>query len=681
MKKIIFKYEGEEKEITLSSINEIKSIKSMKNIKGEKISNPQDNNSDKSKKTPKVKFSNIDIPFFSMMNIPKKRLSDNEDKKEDNPHEIFERRRKKFHTLMTKKSKIFETNTKKQKRRKKVKGKTVKLRENISKKEEEDIDKEKDIQSVNISNQIDEKEDEKEEFEDKEMQTKLEIVLEKKFTPTQTMLSYCKCQLYISYDNMMGFQYTGLEGILCVMINRLLSNLYLQVYDILDFKKQFEIELYTNILLNKGYEVMSDKFHTIEFPTFCLGINFYTIKKAEEIKNIILNYSKALNSTLFYQYDKKNHDTFKQKKLFDFIVDPKKAMNYNDKKKKTNKEVNNNNLQNIEYNNLNNENDSNYLETIFGNLNKKINYKISSNEQMLSFSIDKEANEVTFDTSKGANRFLEQNNIEISDINEEYENLKEKVKSKLKNNKFITNKTKKSIQEDIKDKENKEKIMEILNQIEGLQVNDKINLEIEKDKEKFNNKIKKFNVTKRLPLNQKMQINSAPDNLIFYGGDSDSLGDGEDNFEEEDEGDEEEEDDQDEENKEEENDIIKDLLKQNEINNNLNTGNNRSEDNSNNDKNSIKIQLSGIVKKLSNSSEISSKTAKNENNNDDDKKKSVIEFSSKQSSIKKSEKSNSNNQNINSHKSSSKISSKSGNQSNKSDFINNSKSRSRHKSQ
>ena len=43
---------------------------------------------------------------------------------------------------------------------------------------------------------------------------------------------------------MMGFQYTGLEGILCVMINRLLSNLYLLVYDILDFKKQFEIEYY-----------------------------------------------------------------------------------------------------------------------------------------------------------------------------------------------------------------------------------------------------------------------------------------------------------------------------------------------------------------------------------------------------------------------------------------------------
>ena len=122
---------------------------------------------------------------------------------------------------------------------------------------------------------------------------------------------------------MTGFEYTGLEGILCIMINRLSSNLYLKIYDILDFKKQFEIELYTNILFNKGYEVMSEKFHTIEFPTFptfCLGINFYTIKKADEIKNIILNYSKALNSTLFYQYKKKNHDTFKQKKTKLFIV-------------------------------------------------------------------------------------------------------------------------------------------------------------------------------------------------------------------------------------------------------------------------------------------------------------------------------------------------------------------------
>ena len=445
---------------------------------------------------------------------------------------------------------------------------------------------------------------------------------------------------------MTGFEYTGLEGILCIMINRLLSNLYLQIYDILDFKKQFEIELYTNILLNKGYEVMSEKFHTIEFPTFCLGINFYTIKKAEEIKNIILNYSKALNSSLFYQYEKKNHDTFKQKKLFDYISDPKAGLNYYDKKKKTSKDVNNQ----LEYNNLNND-DSNYLETMFGNINKKLNYKISSNEQMLSFSIDKEANEVTFDTSKGANRFLEQNNIEISDINEEYEKMKEKVKSKIKNNKFISNKTKKSIQEEIKDKENREKIMEILNQIEGLQINDKNNLNIEEEKEKLNNKIRKFNVTKRLPINQKMQITSPPENLVFYGDNSDSLGE---DLEDDEEGEEEEEDDEEEEGvNEEENNILKDLLKNNNINTdfnnplqlNLNTGKNNSEGSNNNDNKSIKLQLSEIDKKLSNSSEISSnnsaKNGINNNNISKDNKEAIIHFSSKNSSIKGSNNNNS----------------------------------------
>ena len=627
MKKNLCNYEGEEKEISLSGVNEIKS-----NI----LSNDNNGNNDNElnyKKT-KVKFENISIPKLSIIDT-QKTFAENENKKEVIPHEVFERRKKKFHTLITVKSKILE-NSKKTKKRKKAKNKTVRLKENKSKKEEEDYIEEKEIKTLNESNQKEDVEA-KEEFEDREIQTKLEVVLEKKFIPTQAMLCYCKCQLYLSYENMTGFEYTGLEGILCIMINRLLSNLYLQIYDILDFKKQFEIELYTNILLNRGYEIMSEKFHSIEFPNFCLGINFYSIKKAEEIKNIILNYSKALNSSLFYQYEKKNHDTFKQKKLFDFISDPKKVLNYNDKKKKNIKEFNKNN-QNNEYNNLNNENENtNYLESIFGNLNKKINYKISSNEQMLSFSIDKEANEVLFDTSKGANRFLEQNNIEISDINEEYEKMKEKVKSKVKNSKFITNKTKKTLQEDIKDKENKEKIMEILNQLEGLQFKDKI--KIQKEKEKFKNKIKKFNITKRTTINQKMQINASFGNLIFYGGESDSFGDGQENLEEnEEEGEEEEEDEQESSPKDEENDIIKDLLKNNNINNDLNnklnleTGNNNSED----DKNSIKLQLSGIVKKISNSSDISSNTVKKENNNiEEEKKKDIIDFISKQSSIEK----------------------------------------------
>ena len=646
MRNNIFNYEGEEKEISLSSVKEMNS-------------NTSSNNTQIKHNKTKVKFD--DIPKLTIMHT-QKTFGDKEKEKEkeiekDNPVEIFERRKKKFHTLMTRQTKVFGGDKKKKRKKGKFKTSIIKksnkkLGEAVDdddKEKQKDKEKHKSKKTLNeskSSNQIDEDEEYREEFEDKEMQTKLEILLEKKFTPTQTMLSYCKCQLYISYDNMTGFEYTGLEGILCIMINRILSNLYLQIYDILDFKKQFEIELYTNILLNKGYEVMSEKFHTIEFPTFCLGINFYTIKKAEEIKNIILNYSKALNSSLFYQYEKKNHDTFKQKKLFDYISDPKAGLNYYDKKKKTSKDVNNQ----LEYNNLNND-DSNYLETMFGNINKKLNYKISSNEQMLSFSIDKEANEVTFDTSKGANRFLEQNNIEISDINEEYEKMKEKVKSKIKNNKFISNKTKKSIQEEIKDKENREKIMEILNQIEGLQINDKNNLNIEEEKEKLNNKIRKFNVTKRLPINQKMQITSPPENLVFYGDNSDSLGE---DLEDDEEGEEEEDNDYDEEEviNEEENNILKDLLKNNNINTdfnnplqlNLNTGKNNSEGSNNNDNKSIKLQLSGIDKKLSNSSDISSNNSAKDginNNISKDNKQAIIYFSSKNSSIKGSNNNNS----------------------------------------
>ena len=167
--------------------------------------------------------------------------------------------------------------------------------------------------------------------------------------------------------------------------------------------------------------------------------------------------------------------------------------------------------------NINENNNNNYLDKIFDKSLMKLNYKISSDEQMLSFGVDTESNELIFETSKGANRFLEQNNIEISIINEEYEKMKEKIKLKMKNNKVETRKTKKSFQEDLKNKENKEKIIDILNQIEGLQPKDKniFNLE-EEEKQKLNNKIKKFNLTKRLAINQKLEINSSPDNMIFY---------------------------------------------------------------------------------------------------------------------------------------------------------------------
>ena len=517
MSKLIFNNEeAEEKELSLSNMNQLRSNKS--------------NNS--SNKELRQKFnSNTNIPKISLKNIDK--LSEKKEP-EENAEIKFERKTKKFHTIKHDiKPQLKFDKFNKMIRRKRTK--TNKQRRKTFRKQKIELPKdEPKEESIHEDEELDE-------FNDKEIKTKLELILEKKFLPTETLLSYCKCQLYISYDYLGDFEYTGLEGILCILINRIYSNLYLQIYDVMDFKKQFEIELYTNILLNKGYEVAGEKFHTIEFPTFCIGINFYTKKKAEEIKNIILNYSKALNSSLFYMYETKAHNSFQNSNIFDYILNPSKYINKNEGKKKTSNEVNNSKPIVNKNNNKNNDNtkNENYFEQML-NINKlqnKLNYKISSDEQMLSFGLDTEANEVIFETSKGANRFLEHNNIDITIINEEYEKMKEKIKSKAKNNKLETHRTKKSYQEEIKDKENKDKINDILNQIEGLQYKDKnyLNFEEEEEKQKLNNKIKKFNIAKRLAINQKIQINSSPENMVFYEDDTDSFEEGEEEEEAEDE--------------------------------------------------------------------------------------------------------------------------------------------------
>ena len=605
----IFKFnENEEQEILLSPIQELKSNKS--NNSSNKGSNKK---------------------FGSSKNLPKVNLSfkdsdkslEKEESKGINIKPKFVRKKEKIHTLKMPRL-SFSTIEKIIKRKR---SKANKTRKRTVKKKKMEISKNKENEEGGIK----EEEPEKDEFEDKEIKTKLELIFDKKFSPTETMLCYCKGQIYISYDNFSGFDFTGLEGILCIIINRVFSNLYLQMYDIMDFKKQFEIELYTNISLNKGYEIMSEKFHTIEFPTFCIGINFYTKKKAEEIKNIILNYSKALNSSLFYMYDTKNHDSFQIKKKFDFISNPRNFINKDNNDDNRNIINETNTKQKINKINSNskikdsiNEDNNTYFNKIFDKPLKKLNYKISSDEQMLSFGIDAESNELIFETSKGANRFLEQNNIEISIINEEYEKMKEKIKLKLKNNKAETRKTKKSFQEDLKNKENKEKIIDILNQIEGLQTKDKnlFNLE-EEEKQKLNNKIKKFNLTKRLAINQKLEINSSPDNMVFY-----------EDYSNESEEDEEGEDIEEEEGEELDDEDIplaqltKDVDKIKKIpfgkHNNLDIKNNNNLNNTNNKVNVILKRLSTIKEKRKNSSDVSS-NSKNENN---DNNKNSLNFES-----------------------------------------------------
>ena len=599
MSKLIFNNdEAEEKEISLSNINQLRSNKS--------------NNS--SNKELKQKFnSNTNIPKIFLKNLDK--LSDKKEA-EDNVEIKFERNSKKFHTIKQDiKPKLKFDKFNKMIRRKRTK--TNRQRRKTLRKQKIELPKDEPKEEPI-------KEEELDEFNDKEIKTKLELILEKKFLPTETLLSYCKCQLYISYDYLGDFENTGLEGILCILVNRIYSNLYLQIYDVMDFKKQFEIELYTNILLNKGYEIASEKFHTIEFPTFCIGINFYTKKKAEEIKNIILNYSKALNSSLFYMYETKAHDSFQNTNIFDYILNPTKYINKNEGKKKNSNEANNAKQIINKNNNKTSDKTNNeyYFDQLFNinNLSKKLNYKISSDEQMLSFGLDTEANEVIFETSKGANRFFEHNNIDITMINEEYEKMKEKIKSKTKNNKLETRKTKKSYQEEIKDKENQDKINDILNQIEGLQYKNKnyLNFEEVEEKQKLNNKIKKFNIAKRLAINQKLKINSPPENMVFYEDDSER-------FEDEEEGEEEEDDEEDLEDNEESvekemNNTNENKTENNERNNIIQKGmktdkfNNIENKDNNNNNLLFNSRISAIQNNQKNESEVSSNSF-NENNN------------------------------------------------------------------
>ena len=598
MSKLIFNNdEAEEKEISLSNINQLRSNKS--------------NNS--SNKELKQKFnSNTNIPKIILKNLDK--LSDKKEA-EDNVEIKFERKSKKFHTIKQDiKPKLKFDKFNKMIRRKRTK--TNRQRRKTLRKQKIELPKDEPKEEPI-------KEEELDEFNDKEIKTKLELILEKKFLPTETLLSYCKCQLYISYDYLGDFENTGLEGILCILVNRIYSNLYLQIYDVMDFKKQFEIELYTNILLNKGYEIASEKFHTIEFPTFCIGINFYTKKKAEEIKNIILNYSKALNSSLFYMYETKAHDSFQNTNIFDYILNPTKYINKNEGKKKNSNEANNTKQIINKNNNKTSDKTNNeyYFDQLFNinNLSKKLNYKISSDEQMLSFGLDTEANEVIFETSKGANRFFEHNNIDITMINEEYEKMKEKIKSKTKNNKLETRKTKKSYQEEIKDKENQDKINDILNQIEGLQYKDKnyLNFEEVEEKQKLNNKIKKFNIAKRLAINQKLKINSPPENMVFYEDDSERFE--EEGQEEEEEDDEEDLEDNEESVEKEMNNTNENKTENNESNNIIQKGMktdkfNNIENKDNNNNLLFNSRISAIQNNQKNESEVSSNSF-NENNN------------------------------------------------------------------
>ena len=157
------------------------------------------------------------------------------------------------------------------------------------------------------------------------------------------------------------------EGILCVIVDRNKSCLYLKQYDLIEFKLIFSIELYTNIA--DGYTVNDNHFHVIEFPGFFLGLSFPILdnpnvaNRSSLIQKTIISTSKFISIKLneyVYLFEFDNNREFMKKtsksKVNDKRLSSSKIMknpksNANDKMSIESKDNNTNNENNSNNNN------------------------------------------------------------------------------------------------------------------------------------------------------------------------------------------------------------------------------------------------------------------------------------------------------------------------------------------
>lgn len=195
---------------------------------------------------------------------------------------------------------------------------------------------------------------------------KVKGVISKTLSIFETLISQVIGRLYISYDSSPLFEYTNLEGIICLVINRKSSILLLQIYDLLDIKKEFEIELYQNIY--EGYHVMTDTFHSIEYPTFFLGINFATIPFASLFKDSLFVHSMILDSD-------KNQFCYKQE-----IKDPQRQL------------------------------------------------KIGLIEDLVQLNFNRHNGDLIYDISKEATNYMEKMGVGVAKMNTEYENIRGEIR-------------------------------------------------------------------------------------------------------------------------------------------------------------------------------------------------------------------------------------------------------------
>lgn len=111
-------------------------------------------------------------------------------------------------------------------------------------------------------------------------------------------LEYAIVKLYINYQNSKVWENTNLEGYLVLVNDSYFQSLKLQIFDFINFNKEFEIELYANI--EDGYAIQKDAFHSLEFPSFFLGLNFSDKSQAEKFRNKIFMYSKLKNLDKYF---------------------------------------------------------------------------------------------------------------------------------------------------------------------------------------------------------------------------------------------------------------------------------------------------------------------------------------------------------------------------------------------
>ena len=197
------------------------------------------------------------------------------------------------------------------------------------------------------------------------------------------------------------------EGILCVIIDRNKSCLYLKQYDLIEFKLIFSIELYTNIA--DGYTVNDNHFHVIEFPGFFLGLSFPMLdnpniaNRSSLIQKAIISTSKFISIKLseyiyLYEFDNKREVMKKPSRLREvakrlssakIFKNPKSNITGRISISKENNELNNNNIDIDSVKKINtmaeNESNKNILEGKSGEIKENnTNNNIEENKSIIN---------------------------------------------------------------------------------------------------------------------------------------------------------------------------------------------------------------------------------------------------------------------------------------------------------